>query len=76
MTSSNTRTFVHRRNSNRTVDSICTQCVATVARREKEEDLAGAEAAHVCDAHLVEDRQRWVRAWMGGHEVPSDAPGS
>jgi hypothetical protein len=74
MTSSNMRPFVHRRNTNRTVDSICTKCVATIARREKEDDLTGPEAAHRCDAHLVEARQRWVQAWMSGRYVPSDAP--
>lgn len=72
MTPSNLRPFVHRRNSDRTVDSICAKCVATVARREKEEDLVAAEDAHRCEPHLLEARQRWLQAWNSGHDVYSE----
>jgi hypothetical protein len=71
MTPPHPRPFVHRRNADRTVDSICAKCVAMVTRREKEEDLAGPEAAHRCDPHLLEARQRWLQAWNSGHNVPA-----
>jgi hypothetical protein len=43
-----------------------------VTRREKEEDLAGPEAAHRCDPHLLEARQRWLQAWNSNHDVSAE----
>jgi|HubBroStandDraft_1064217.scaffolds.fasta_scaffold08867_3 hypothetical protein len=41
--------FPHRHNSNGTVDSICTECFATVATALDESELSTRESAHVCD---------------------------
>jgi hypothetical protein len=41
--------FAHRRNSDGSYDSICTECYATAARAGTEESLLWSESAHVCD---------------------------
>jgi hypothetical protein len=40
--------FAYRRNGDRTTDSICLVCFATVACAPSEETLKPAEAAHDC----------------------------
>jgi len=41
--------FPHRHNNDGSHDSICTACLATVARREDENELLEFELSHVCD---------------------------
>jgi hypothetical protein len=40
--------FRHRKNDERSFDSICTECYQTIGNRETEEDLEQDEKAHVC----------------------------
>ena len=42
-------TFPHRRNRNGIVDSICSDCLVTIASAKDEDALAQLERAHVCD---------------------------
>lgn len=48
--------FVRRSNRDRTIDSVCTRCLATVASSESKAALDRAEMAHVCDTVNLE---RW-----------------
>jgi hypothetical protein len=41
--------FTHRHNMDGTHDSICRECLVTIATVEKEDDLAGFESGHSCD---------------------------
>ena len=41
--------FPHRHNADGSFDSICTECLATVATRKTEDELYLAELSHVCD---------------------------
>jgi hypothetical protein len=41
--------FAHRHNPDGSWDTICSLCVATVAREKIEADLAAHELAHTCD---------------------------
>ena len=41
--------FIHRMESDGSVESICPVCFETVGRHERGEDLARAEHAHACD---------------------------
>ncbi len=45
--------YPHRRNSDGTWDSICTNCFQTVAHCETESKLAQFEKAHVCDPSVL-----------------------
>lgn len=40
--------FVHRRDHNGTVDSVCLHCYATIATSSNEATLREQEAAHFC----------------------------
>lgn len=40
--------FPHRKNSDGTWDSICSECFRTVAIADDESELAEAEAQHIC----------------------------
>jgi hypothetical protein len=40
--------FPHRRNSDGSFDSICTQCFRTIATANAEAELQAAERAHDC----------------------------
>jgi hypothetical protein len=55
-------TFRHRRNIDGFIDSICCDCLLTVASAEVEHQLAQYDEAHVCDPHrlhqLSADRSR------------------
>jgi hypothetical protein len=42
-------TFPHRHNRNGIVDSICSDCLVTIASAKDEDELARLEQAHVCD---------------------------
>jgi hypothetical protein len=41
--------FAKRRNSNRSIDSICTKCFLTVASVGSDEELVAHEEKHICD---------------------------
>jgi hypothetical protein len=41
--------FTHRKNSDGTVDSICRECLTTVAVEHVESMLSQREREHVCD---------------------------
>jgi hypothetical protein len=40
--------FIHRRNNDETIDSICTRCVATIGSKQSEQDLGVLEQEHKC----------------------------
>lgn len=48
--------FVRRLNRDRTIDSICTRCLTTVASSESSVVLDRSEKAHICDPANLE---RW-----------------
>ena len=53
--------FPHRRNSNGTHDSICAECMTTVATVLREAELSGFELRHVCDPVRVFQISRgWI----------------
>jgi hypothetical protein len=41
-------TFPHRHNKNGVIDSICSECLVTVASARDEDELRRLEQAHVC----------------------------
>jgi hypothetical protein len=57
MGSPSTGQFVHRANWDGTFDSICRECVATVATAACESELEEAERDHVCSPWM---RQRFT----------------
>jgi hypothetical protein len=46
--------FVHRNNSDGTIDSICTECIMVIATSRLEGDLLEDEDGHKCDAIRLE----------------------
>jgi len=64
-------TFPHRHNRDGMVDSICSECLATIASTSNEHDLERHEQAHVCDpirlCQLGADRSR--RALVSGNRA-------
>lgn len=57
-----TQKFPHRHNKDATHDSICTECLMTVASVESEGQLALFESAHICDpANLYRVSQGRIR---------------
>ena len=46
--------FMHRRNADGTIDSICSQCCTTVAIDNLESKLSEREREHICDLELTE----------------------
>lgn len=56
MPSSDRPQFVRRANRDRTIDSVCTRCLATVASSESKSMLDRAETNHICDSINLE---RW-----------------
>lgn len=59
--------FVRRSNRDRTVDSVCTRCLATVASSESTAKLDRAETDHVCDTINLE---RWKNLSEGRVQRP------
>lgn len=57
----NSPKFTHRLNSDGTVDSICHQCFATIAKAAQESDLCVQERLHSCNPATVE----WFRSPAG-----------
>ena len=53
--------FIHRLNSDGTIDSICRECFLTVATATSTADLEREEHQHTCDAWLLQ-RYKKVRA--------------
>jgi len=45
--------FRHRYNRDCVIESICTECLVTVATASNEYGLARNEASHVCDPHRI-----------------------
>ena len=41
--------FAKRRNTNSSIDSICTKCFLTIASASSEGELAAHEERHICD---------------------------
>jgi hypothetical protein len=41
--------FPHRHNPDGSFDSICIECLQTIATRIEEVDLAQQESVHICD---------------------------
>ena len=58
MVSSLQSTFVHRDNSDGTIDSICRECLLTVASAIWETELEHAEHDHSCDPYRLEYLQK------------------
>ena len=58
--------FPHRRNDDGTYESMCTTCLATVAKRSDESELLEFELDHVCDP---------VRLFARGDLSASEQPG-
>jgi len=50
--SSRIQLFTHRKNSDGTVDSICRQCLTTIAIEDVEAMLTQKEREHICDLAL------------------------
>jgi hypothetical protein len=48
--------FPHRLNRDRSFDSICPICFATIANEKSESDLAEFDRDHVCDPVVMLDR--------------------
>ena len=46
--------FVHRDNSDGTIDSICRHCLSTIATSMWEKELECAEYSHLCDPYRLE----------------------
>jgi len=71
MTDQTKPTFPHRNNKNGVIDSICSECLLTVASVRVERELAQHEAAHVCNPlrlHLLgadQFRQSFVGRSLG-----------
>jgi hypothetical protein len=66
-------TFPHRHNRDGVVDSICSECLATIASTMDERELERHERAHVCDPvrlyQLGADPSR--RALISGNRMAS-----
>jgi hypothetical protein len=43
--------FVHRKNPDKTIDSICTACFQTIASEDHEDKLIAHEKSHSCDPY-------------------------
>lgn len=55
--------FTHRKNADGTVDSICRQCLTTVAIEHLESMLCQREREHICDLSLeLQPRYKFTRA--------------
>jgi len=52
--------FAHRLNLDRTMDSICRRCIATVATVYDDSELLRYEHQHICDPASVERFQRMM----------------
>ena len=48
--------FPHRQNRDRSFDSICPTCFATIANEKSESDLATSDRDHICDPVVMFDR--------------------
>lgn len=55
--------FAHRKNPDRTVDSICTRCFKTIANVENEADLPRIEQRHFCDPPPWKQSERLNRGY-------------
>jgi len=46
---SNVRQFLHRRNDDESLDSVCLECLQTIASVTREDSLAEFEREHICN---------------------------
>jgi hypothetical protein len=44
-------TFAHRRNPDKSIDSICTTCFRTIASEDTDDKLTAHEKRHLCDPY-------------------------
>jgi len=60
--------FAHRRNPDRSVDSICTTCFQTIASEDREDSLIAHEGRHACDPYWQFSRASFDsrRSTLGG----------
>ena len=59
------KTYPHRRNWDKSYDSICPRCYRTIANRRDEMELAEEERGHVCEMwrlEMLRIRERPVHA--------------
>ena len=62
--------FVHRRNQDGTLDSICRECFITVATSRREVDLERSERTHACDPWTVDRFKKLAKPDPGPFELP------
>jgi hypothetical protein len=55
MTSQTAPFFPHRRNKDGSFNSICLECLATVASHMTEEELREQDKQHVCDKSVLSE---------------------
>jgi hypothetical protein len=48
--------FAHRKNSDRSIDSICTACYQTIASEDSEDKLTAREERHTRDRYWQDSR--------------------
>jgi hypothetical protein len=46
-------TFPHRHNNDGVIDSICSECLVTIASARVEQELTPHEDAHICDLNRL-----------------------
>ena len=61
-----TRVYPHRHNIGGTIDSICPDCLQTVASSRLESELHAAENNHYCDPERI--LQLWGNPKWFGHD--------
>jgi hypothetical protein len=60
MTSQTAPFFPHRRNKDGSFNSICLECLATVASHMTEEELREQDKQHVCDKSVLSEPRNHV----------------
>jgi hypothetical protein len=48
--------FPHRKNSDRSFDSICPKCFLTISNQRMESNLKQDEDEHICSAQSIRER--------------------
>jgi hypothetical protein len=67
--------FRHRHNRDCVIESICTECLVTVATASNEYGLARNEQSHVCDPHRIHHIADQVRRSISApSSATSDPP--
>jgi hypothetical protein len=69
-----TTLFPHRLNRDRSFDSICPVCFATIANEKSEINLAAFDRNHVCDPAVLAGRAHFrPRAGDLQHSLPQES---